>query len=276
MLARQWGATAVPFAQLNPQTWLDTPQTRRALTLLNQTASLRSMMLLAGPNGVGKSALVGRWVESLDRRLFHPLVITQATLTGVNLLNILTRKLGQPATCRRDTNLALIESALAQLDRIVPVLIMDEAQNYSHATLEEVRLLLGLNLADPPAFALVLVGDQYLLNTLRLRHHRALYSRIACHYNLSPWTSAQVTEYLNRSLAAVGLHGQVFEPAALDLLISASGGLPRTICLLARSAWITAATLGAKSIQPDHVQQAIDSVPTAAILASMPQSETLT
>jgi hypothetical protein len=37
-------------------------------------------------------------------------------------------------------------------------------------------MLLGLNLPEQPAFALILVGDPYLLSTLRLRSHRALYS----------------------------------------------------------------------------------------------------
>jgi type II secretory pathway predicted ATPase ExeA len=275
LLARQWGASAVPFGELTPEAWLDTPQTQRARALLDQTASLRSVMLLAGPNGVGKSALVGRWVHALDRRLFHPVVLTHATLSGSNLLSTLTRKLGQPALCRRDTNLALIESALAQLDRVVPVLVLDEAQNYTHATLEEVRLLLGLNLAEPPAFALLLIGDEYLLSTLRLRHHRALYSRIGSHYSLLPWSAAQVAQYLQQSLVAVGLQREVFEPAALALLTSAGGGLPRSLCLLARTAWIHAASLGAQRIQPDHVQAAIDTVPAAATLASPPQPESL-
>ena len=273
LLARQWGASALPFGELTPEAWLDTPQTQRARTLLDQTATLRSVMLLAGPNGVGKSALVARWVQSLDRRLFHPVVLTHATLSGSNLLRTLTRKLGQPAGCRRDTNLALIESALAQLDRVVPVLVLDEAQNYSHATLEEVRLLLGLNLAEPPAFALLLIGDEYLLSTLRLRHHRALYSRIGCHHSLLPWTSAQVAQYLQQSLVAVGLQREVFEPPALALLTSASAGLPRSLCLLARSAWIQAASLGAQRIEPAHVQHALDTVPGAATLASPPQPE---
>lgn len=273
LLARQWGATAVPFGELIPEAWLDTPQTQRVHGLLDQTAALRSVMLLAGPNGVGKSALVGRWVQGLDRRLFHPVVLTQATLSGSNLLSTLTRKLGQPAVCRRDTNLALIEAALAQLDRIVPVLILDEAQNYSHASLEEVRLLLGLNLAEPAAFALLLVGDEYLLSTLRLRHHRALYSRIGAHYSLRPWNATEVAQYLQQSLVAVGLQPDAFEPAALSLLTSASAGLPRSLCLLARTAWIQAASLGAQRIQPAHVQHALDTVPGAATLASAPQPE---
>jgi len=38
---------------------------------------------------------------------------------------------------------------------------------------------MGVNLAEPPAFGLVLIGDEYLLGALRLRQHRSLYSRIA-------------------------------------------------------------------------------------------------
>jgi hypothetical protein len=82
----------------------------------------------------------------------------------------------------RERNLISIEEALAELERRTLVLAMDEAQNYSHDALEEIRLLLGLNLPERPAFALLLVGDDYLLGTLRLRHHRALYSRISAHY----------------------------------------------------------------------------------------------
>ena len=38
--------------------------------LLNQTVALRGVMLLSGGNGMGKSALVGRWVRQLENRLY--------------------------------------------------------------------------------------------------------------------------------------------------------------------------------------------------------------
>ncbi len=270
LLARQWGATAVPFTDQPTDAWLATPQTQRALVLLDQTASLRSVMLLAGANGVGKSALVGRWVAALDRRLFCPLVLTHASLSASGVLVALVSKLGKIPTYTRPTNLALIEAALAQLDQVVPVIILDDAQSMGYGSLEEVRLLLGLNLAQPPAFALVLIGDEYLLGTLRLRQHRSLYSRIGCHYSLTPWNAAQVTQYLQQSLSAVGLSRPAIEPAALSLLTTASGGLARSLCLLARSAWIQAASAGAQAIEPAHVQAAIESVPGAAGLSLPP------
>ncbi len=272
LLARQWGATAVPFGELSAEAWLDTPSAQRAWSLLQQTASFRSVMLLSGPNGVGKSALAHRWLASLDPRLFSPLLLTQTTLSGSGVLSTLTAKLGKEAHGQRAFNLSQIEAALAELDKIVPLIILDDAQNLAYGSLEEVRLLLGLNLAEPPAFGLVLIGDEYLLGALRLRQHRSLYSRIACSFNLSPWNSAQVSQYLQQSLAAVGISRPAIGPAALNLLTSASGGLARSLCLLARTAWIEAASAGLQNIQPEHVQAAIERVPAAAGLALPPAS----
>lgn len=264
LLARQWGATAVPFGELTPEAWLESPAHQRALALLQQTATLRSVLLLSGPNGVGKSALIGRWLSRLDRRLFLPLIFTHASLSGSGLLSAIAAKLGKPAGFVRQANVAAIENALAELGKVVPLILLDDAQNFGYGSLEEVRLLLGLNLAEPPAFGLVLIGDEYLLGTLRLRQHRSLFSRIACQVSLSAWTPPQVAQYVQQSLAAVGITREAVEPAALSLLTSASSGLARSLCLLCRAAWIHAASVGAQMIQPVHVQAAIDQVPFAA------------
>ena len=273
LLARQWGASAVPFGLVNAHDWLETPDAHKALACLTQTATLRSVMLLSGPNGVGKSALVGRWMRTLEPRLFVPVCLTQATLSGTAILGALATKLGKPGSFQRQRNLQLIEEALGELERRILVVILDEAQNYSQPSLEEVRLLLGLNLPEQPAFALVLIGDEYLLASLKLRNQRALYSRLACQLSLNPWTPAQCAQYLGTGLSAVGLSGAVLEAAAAELLASASAGLPRSLCLLARAAWIAAATDKAQKITPAHVQLALEQVPCVpGLLASTPTS----
>jgi general secretion pathway protein A len=263
LYARQWGMSALPFTELSDESWLETAPIKRAGELFEQTTLLRGLMLLAGTNGSGKSTLVGRWLRQLDQRLFYPLALTHASLTGSSILASLTLKLGKPAGLRRERNLLAIEQALAELERRTLVVVIDEAQNYSHSALEEIRLLLGLNLPERPTFALVLVGDDYLLGTLRLRHHRALFSRIRCHYQLQPWTMAEIVDYLEKSLASVGISRQVFEPAAADLLAGASGGIARSLQILARTAWIEAASEKAQSVLAAHVQKAIDQVPYA-------------
>lgn len=260
---RHWGTRAVPFPDhlsSAPFLW---PGWEQALRLLNQTAALRSLMLLSGDNGSGKSALITYWLERLEPKAYLPLVITHATLSSSGLLAVLLRKLGQPASLLRSRNLARLEDALKEMGRLTPTLVLDEAQLYPPGALEEMRLLLGLNLARQPTFALVLVGDLYLQDTLRLQQYRALYSRISAHYQLTLLDRDQIQAYLTHGFRQVGLERPSLNQAALDLLIGASDGNARQLNLLARAAWIAAAQASATVIAPEHVRAALELVPAA-------------
>jgi type II secretory pathway predicted ATPase ExeA len=259
-----WGARSLPFSDSPGESPFLHPAWEKALRLLDQTAALRSLMLLCGDNGVGKSALVGHWLERLEPKTYLPLVITQATLSGNGLLGVLLTKLGQKPSLFRGRNLSRLEEAIHQMGRLTPVLVLDESQHYPPGALEEIRLLLGLNLPRQPVFALILLGDLYLQDTLRLQHYKALYSRIAARCQLGALDPAQVEPYLDHGMRQAGLERPCFEPAAIDLLASASEGTPRLLNLLARSAWIAAAQAKRSSIGPQDVQLALELVPAAA------------
>ena len=262
LYARTWGATAVPFGPMSEVQWVSIPSQERALSLLNQTAALRAVMLLSGGNGMGKSCLVGRWLRQLESRLYTTVVLTQATLSSSGLLSALVRQVGKPAGFRRERNLDELSTFLSEHERQTLVIVLDDAQNSTHSTREELRLLLGLNLPSQPTFALVLIGDEYLLGQLQMRNHRALCSRLGAHHSLNPWSLEEVTEYLNKGLQAVGIHRtRVFEAAAVDLLMRATAGVPRSVCLLARAAWLEAARAGVQEISAQLMQPALEQVP---------------
>jgi MSHA biogenesis protein MshM len=265
LYARSWGATAVPFGPLSEMQWVCIPSQQRAVSLLNQTAALRGAMLLSGGNGMGKSAVVGRWIRQLEPRLYTVVGLTQATLSSSGLLGTLVRRLGKPAGFRRERNLDELSTFLGEQERQSLVIVLDDAQHSAHSTLEELRLLLGLNLPSQPTFALVLIGDEYLLGQLQLRNHRALCSRLGAYHTLNPWTLEQVQEYLKTGLEAVGIaRSRVFEAAAVDLLVRATAGVPRSVCLLARAAWLEAARAGVQEIGAPTLQQAMEQVPGLA------------
>ncbi|MFM8551882.1 MAG: ExeA family protein [Nitrospiraceae bacterium] len=271
--ARAWGAREIPFTQPH---WMETPRIQKLLQQLDHAASFAGVHLLTGANGVGTSALVAHWLWKLDTRFFLPVAITQASLSGCGLLATLVTKLGKTPGFRREINLQGIESALAELGQRRLVLVLDEAQLYSQSALEEIRLLLGLNLPERPTFALILIGDPYLADTLRLRHHRALHSRIASHGTVEPWSFEESKAYLASALALVGLDPAVLQAPAAEQLIKSSAGHARSLELLSRAAWLQAAEAGAKAIQPEHVQKALESVPCVPALEAGPRHPTST
>jgi len=265
-----WGARHVLFQDQPDPVLFHTEQSQQALELLQQAAALRSVMLLSGDNGTGKSLLVAQWLKSLPAKAYLPVVITQASLSASGLLAAIVAKLGRTPSMRRSQNLIELEESLTRLGRIIPVLVLDEAQNYSPSAMEEVRLLLGLNLPPQPVFALILVGDNYLLDTLRLQSRRPLYSRIAFAYQLPALTPPQVEAYLTHSTEQAGLQRACFEPPAVELLAAASDGILRIVNLLARAAWIEASRQQTTVINAQHVQRALRLVPAALERAGLP------
>jgi type II secretory pathway predicted ATPase ExeA len=266
----QWGARSVPFLDQREQPLFETEQTTQGIELLQQSAALRSVMLLSGDNGVGKSALVAHWVRTLEPKAYRPLTITQASLSASGVLCTLLTKLGQVPAMQRAKNLASMEDAVSRLGAVIPVIILDEAQNYTASAMEEVRLLLGLNLPPQPAFCLILIGDNYLLDTLRLQSRRALYTRIAVSYQLQAIPPGQVEAYLIHGLKQAGLERPCFEPNAIEMIAAASEGIPRTINLLARTAWIEASRQQHGTITTQHLHSALRLVPVARDKISAP------
>jgi type II secretory pathway predicted ATPase ExeA len=169
-LLRAWGLRRTPFASDDKGHELFATATHReTLSLLDTTAALRGVMMLTGTPGAGKSTLIKSWLAGLELKRFLPLLITQSSLSATGVLEVLLAKLGERARFKRSTNLLLLEKHLADLEPVTLVLVLDDAQNFPGPALEELRLLLGLGGRQRSAFALVLLGDDYLLGSLRLR-----------------------------------------------------------------------------------------------------------
>ena len=116
--------------------------------------------LLFGPNGIGKSYICGSFIEKLPEKRYKILSLAHSSLTGSDLIRALCRQLGVPPQMRRSDNVANIHAALAQLGSRWPLLVLEEAQNFSATALEEVRLLTCARTDTRPPFSLLLVGDE--------------------------------------------------------------------------------------------------------------------
>jgi general secretion pathway protein A len=260
-----WGASMVPFcAGAKPA--FGHPEFEALSAKISQLCAIGSSGVLHGPNGSGKSYLINYLLEAkLSEKQFKVLVLTHCSLSGSDLLRALSLVLEIRPKFRRSDNVAAITEAWKTLGSRWPVLIVEEAQNLSAAALEELRLLSCARLDKVP-FSLVLVGDHGLLASLKLGVHAPLRSRLGYCLQLGPLNGQQSRHYVEHALRSASIHASPFQPEALELLIQAGGGLPRTINHLAQRAMEAAAAESSLDVTAAHVQAAIDRLPWLANL----------
>jgi general secretion pathway protein A len=142
-------------------------------------------------------------------------------------------ELGEPQVGRTKNDL-VAQMNQVLLDRIAKgreiVLIIDEAQNLSFEVFEQVRLLSNLETDKQKLLQIVLMGQTELKDRLAAEELRQLRQRILVHYELRPFTRAEMDRYIHHRLTVSGSTGRpYFTSWALRHIFRASCGIPRII-----------------------------------------------
>jgi len=112
------------------------------------------------------------------------------------------------------------------------VLIVDEAQNMSAETLEELRMLSNVNADKDQVLQVILVGQEELRDTLRRPDLVQFAQRIAVDYQLTPLTAEETTDLIRHRLAVAGGSPELFTEEACAAVHHYSGGTPRLVNLI--------------------------------------------
>jgi hypothetical protein len=172
-----WGATEMPFGDACAEPYRH-PSFEELTRRLQQLCEIGASGLVHGPNGIGKSYLCGCFTDKLPEKRYKILSLAHSSLTGSDLIRSLCRQLGVQPQMRRSDNVANIHAALGQLGSRWPLLVLEEAQNFSASALEEVRLLTCARSDTRPPFSLLLIGEDSLLPRLQMGINHALISRL--------------------------------------------------------------------------------------------------
>jgi type II secretory pathway predicted ATPase ExeA len=261
-----WGASQTPFGAAVDKPYAS-PSFSQMRYRLEQLVAVRASGLLHGPNGVGKTLLAQHFLQGLPDKRYKSLVLSHSSVTGTDLLRLVCVELGQNPRMRRSDNVTLIRQGWQHLDRVWPIVVLDEAQNLSATALEEIRLLTCDRRDTQPPFSLVLIGDEQLLPRLQMGINAPLLARLSFCLELKPWSHQELAGYIQARLQEVDVHSDPFDSAALQLLIQAGRGLPRLLNHLAQRALEEAALDNSRAITSAHVQRALELMPWVAQLA---------
>ena len=90
--------------------------------------------------------------------------------------------------------------------------------------------------------------------------------------HLGALDGAQSRRYVEHVLRSASIHTNPFQPEALELLVRAGGGLPRTINHLAQRAMEAAASVDSLEVSSTHVQAALDRLPWLVQVSAGPSA----
>jgi general secretion pathway protein A len=206
---------------------------------------------LTGEVGTGKTTVIRSLLEQLPGHADVALILNPRVTPAEFLLTICEElHIHVPESGRGSTKTLMDLIGRQLLDTHARgrrvVLIVDEAQNLSAETLEQVRLLTNLETATTKLLQIILIGQPELRALLDQPDLRQLAQRITGRYHLNPLSADETAGYVKHRMRVAGATAEVFTPSALREIHRLSGGIPRVINVICDRALLGAFT------QEDH------------------------
>ena len=262
MYLRHFAFTRFPFAaNLEADELFASVARHEAEARLKHLLELRGIGLLTGEVGCGKTTACRHVTAGLHPGLFRVFYVSLSTGNVLDMYKSIAWELGLPAERSRATSYRAIRgeiSRLVQEAKLLPVLVVDEAQFLRNDVLDDLRLLTNYSMDSEHRLCLLLVGLTELRRRLSMAVHESLNQRLVVRHHIAGLQRDELDAYLTHRLRLAGCELPLFEPPAAEALFQASRGLPRQVNRIAHYALSAAALDGARTVNPDHLQRALD------------------
>jgi type II secretory pathway predicted ATPase ExeA len=217
-------------------------------------------VVITGEIGAGKTTLIETFLAELEKDV----VVAQINQTQVSTVEFLQAVLVQfgfsPFRMKKAELIATLNAFLIEqyaAGRKV-LLIIDEAQNLTLRTLEEVRMLSGIETTKEKVLRIILAGQPGLNTKLDSPELVQLAQRVRLRFHLSALTREDMKAYILHRLEVAGSNGRaIFAEDTYPLLYRFSGGVPRLINMLCETSIMAAYTSDRDHVLLEDVQSAL-------------------
>jgi len=210
-------------------------------TLCYGIEARKGFILLTGEAGTGKTTLLKRAKAAFDSRV-KTAYVPYTPFNHAELLPSIVTDLGLPACDSRSALSHFTDYLIEQFRKgNIVALLIDEAQNLSFETLEELRCLGNLETAKDKLVQIVLAGQVELEQKLDQPALRQLKQRVVLRSRLKPVAHSEVKSYMDSRLQVIGhTTEKLFDPAAVEKIALYSTGIPRLINIICDNALLIA------------------------------------
>ncbi|MEM7563870.1 MAG: AAA family ATPase [Pseudomonadota bacterium] len=212
-----------------------------AIAMLEYGIQQRSgFVVVTGEIGCGKTTLVNYLLDHLNASVI-PGVISHTALESEDLLRWVLQAFDQAYLAEHKIELLdgfkrfLIDKKESGHQ---VVLIVDEAQNLTPGTLEELRMLSNLTLHSKPLLQLIFIGQPQLRDILEKKELDQFAQRISADFHLTTLGADETRQYIEHRLSISGRDTPLFDDNAVELVYRATNGIPRKINIICDTALV--------------------------------------
>jgi type II secretory pathway predicted ATPase ExeA len=263
-----------PFTQTpDPDFYFSSDSHKEAIQhLLYCIRSDDGFIEISGNSGTGKTLIIRALLKQIAGENINVAFIVNSNAEPQDLLNAIAQDFGlDPDVINQhhgEQLLRLLYQRLIQLDdeNIIPVVIIDEAQNLRPETLEQLCLISNLETEKKKLVKIILVGQLELEKQLNRPEFQKIHNRITIRYQLKPLTLSEMAAYIHYRIRVASASSETyasmspFPRKVLHQIYRYSKGIPRIVNTICDRALMAAFIDNKRTISPFHVKKALKSL----------------
>jgi putative secretion ATPase (PEP-CTERM system associated) len=234
MYENYYGLTSKPF-QLTPDPsfFFGSKWHNRAMSYLQYGLSqAEGFIVITGGIGTGKTTVANSLLNNIHQDIVAVQIVT-SKLSPDELVKMVASKFNVLVKGSTKSDILNdLEAFLIGLHKQGKraLLLVDEAQNLSLETIEELRMLSNFQAQGKPLLQSFLLGQEELQLILRAPKMEQFRQRIVASCHLAPLTATECQAYIEYRMQHAGWDGRaLFSAAAYERIFQFTSGIPRKI-----------------------------------------------
>ncbi len=261
MLKAAFNLSTIPFTkQTNTTDLFNHEQFDTMVKRLVQLFDNRGIGLFTGEVGCGKSTAIRCAIESLSLQTHKVIYLYR----GIDDIGAFYKQIAVemgiiPMFKRSDVSRQVIATIneLYTMQKMTPILIIDEAHLLKPDVLDEIRLIHNSDYDSQDFLATALVGQPPLKKLINFNKFLPLKQRISVAYHIAPLSKNDAYKYFEHQINLSNANAKIFMDNAIETVITSSKCIPRVINTIALKSLNIAAANKMSCVDQESVMEAM-------------------